>query len=559
MKWSTKAYELNDGRCVRGNAAAAMRALDAVDTIGPGKIQEHSDGTTREELLAFTDGEMWCEDIGAWVTPSGKDLFSLEPDGRMVSRIEEFLRSRVLWATDQLERHPDEKKRIGKYLAFVKRQDGPGTAARMATSLRNRKCIPASQLDCAPWLIGTPDGAVDLRYGELMAEYEDMYAEAYGGEPTYDARRFKITKRTGASARDIYDDDERWAEFVSEVMDGDTEKIAFLKRALGYSLYGGNPEKATFVLWGPKRDNGKSTLMNAIKAAMGDYAATAPAGLLLEQRNEDYTKANPVLASLPGARLVDVSEPPFGARLDGSAVKKLASGTDEVTCRRMYGSTFSYVPQFKVWMHCNALPIVRDPSAVDPRHMFVIEFTRSFSPDERDITLSERFATEKGKATVLKWLLEGYREYEERGLDAPESVVTATTNWLMSSGTWLDRFIDERCVLGSGEKCLVADFKDAVSAYADSIGAEPMKTRDMNAYLRQMSIHNKCSNGERFYRGISLLETEQVSCSESVLENVLSDDFDQTIEFENEKEQNKEHVRTGKNRTKITLLPAEID
>ena len=165
-------------------------------------------------------------------------------------------------------------------------------------------------------------------------------------------------------------------------------------------------------------------------------------------------------------------------------------------------------------MHCNALPVVRDPSAIDPQHMFVIEFTRSFTGEERDLTLADRFKTPDGMHTVLKWLTDGYRDYRERGLDAPDSVKAATTAWLVTSGTWLDRFVAECCVVGSGESCLVTDFKAAMNAYCEECDGEKMGMKAVNAYLRQLSVANRPSHGQRMYRGIGLLEAPKEGTNE---------------------------------------------
>jgi putative DNA primase/helicase len=247
--------------------------------------------------------------------------------------------------------------------------------------------------------------------------------------------------------------------------------------------------------------------MNAVKHALGDYADTAPAGLLLVNRNESYTQANPVLARLPGKRLVDVSEPPAGAELNGAMVKKLASGQDEISCRQLHREEFTYVPDFTVWMHCNALPVVRDASAIDPRHMFVIEFTRSFGPDERDPRLWEELTSEEGATDVMEWLLVGYQEWRERGLDAPRSVTDATVAWLRTSGTWLDRFLEEECVLGSDRRCPIPLMKAAMTAWTEENDVDMLSMYKVNKYLEQRTVTRGKSGDVRYYAGIDLLPT----------------------------------------------------
>ena len=520
MRWSKEPYGLEDGTTVVGVAAAAMRSLDAIDPLSPDRATMYADGNTREELSNFLDDLRWCESIGKCVVRGDRDMFELRDESHLYCLVEDFLTARLLWAQDQLRKHPDEKKRIGGYVTFCKRQDTITTAKNMKSSMKERLRIDVSELDTAPDMLGTEHGVMSLETGDLPADRIDWLSMAHVDVGKYDTLGYKVTKRVRGELDSAFRHvehayDERWDEFIDEIMDGDSEKADFLQRALGYSLYGGNPEKATFVLWGPKRDNGKSTLMNIVKHVLGDYADEAPAGILLVNRFENYTAANPVLAKLVGKRLVDVSEPPLGAELNGAMVKKLASGTDAVSTRHLHREEFSYIPQFTIWMHCNALPIVRDPSAVDPQHMFVIEFTRSFAPEERDMTLVDRFKGEDGMHTVLAWLLEGYQMYLERGLNPPECVRRATESWLVSSGTWLDRFIAERCVVSSEERCLVSDFKEAALAYCEEFGGDPMPVRKMNAYLQQLNVSNRPSHGKRFYRGVGLLPAPENGTSEA--------------------------------------------
>lgn len=521
MKWSVRPYALTgvyeDGEPmqVTGTVAAVMRSLDAFDPLGGDERNTMTDYQTRLELLNYLGDFRWCDGLGRAVVRAERDMYRLADADELRRNVEDFLGARVVWARNALrlaKADDDADEGAAKaYLAFARKQDTTAQVERMAKAMRSQHPVKPDQLDREPGVIGTPSGVMSLESGELFSEREDWMAMA-GVQPEgrYSALSFNVTKRvrgelSSSFHRREFAYDSRWDTFIDEICDGDAAKASFLQRALGYSLYGGNPEKATFVLWGAKRDNGKSTLMNVVKHVMGDYADEAPAGLLLVNRFENYTAANPVLAKLVGKRLVDVSEPPLGAELNGAMVKKLASGTDALSTRHLNRDEFSYIPQFTIWMHCNALPVVRDPSAIDPQHMFVIEFTRSFTGAERDLGLADRFKTPDGMHTVLTWLVQGYLDYLERGLDAPDSVRRATGAWLETSGTWLDRFIADCCVLNLAESCLVEDFKEAAFAYCESVGAEKMGMKAVNAYLRQLNVVNKPSHGKRFYRGIGLV------------------------------------------------------
>lgn len=516
MKWSSDPYILTSGTVITGVKAQAFRALNKYDPTGPGKQVLCTDSQTRDELVFFIQGIRYCPEIEKVVVPYGRDMFTLSDESYLLTLIEDYLSARVLWAKEEITLHPLVVDNIMPYYKFAIKQDSVAFAKKMLESVENRVLVPVALLDTDPASLGTPGGVYDLDAAEIRADTQDI-SLIYDGVDfdEYDAASFNITKQTRAEL-DSYSRglshtyDERWDKFILEIMGGDEERAAFLQRALGYSLYGGNPEKATFVLWGPKRDNGKSTLMNIVKYAIGDYADDAPAGLLLYNKFENYTAPNAVLAKLVGKRIVDVSEPPLGAELNGAMVKKLASGTDAVSTRRPYGDEFSYIPQFTLWMHCNALPIVHDVTAVDIEHMFVIEFPVSFTGAARDMGLTDRFKTQNGAFTVLSWLLKGYNEYKNQGLNPPRCVKQATQSWLLNSGTWLDAFIRDYCVMGSDKMITTGSLREAAKAYCEERG-DTFTLKWFKESLRAMNISEVHKSDGKYYLGIKLLDVSVVN------------------------------------------------
>src|SRR4029450_6154144 len=75
---------------------------------------------------------------------------------------------------------------------------------------------------------------------------------------------------------------------------------AFLCRAVGYSLTGDTGEEVLFFIHGPEAA-GKSTFVEAIKAALGDYARTADFETFLQKRGDGGIRND--IARLAGARL----------------------------------------------------------------------------------------------------------------------------------------------------------------------------------------------------------------------------------------------------------------
>ncbi len=156
--------------------------------------------------------------------------------------------------------------------------------------------------------------------------------------------------------------------------------------------------------------------------------------------------------------------------------------------------------------------------------MFVIEFTRSFSESERDLTLTDRFKTEDGMFTVLTWLIDGYHKYLDRGLDALDCVTRTTKAWLSISKTWLQAFLDERCVVASDKACPVTEFKIAARKYCESKG-EIFTLKGMRKALESVNTASEIlSDGSRLYRGVALKKSNK-----SEFKNAIDESKDEEI------------------------------
>ncbi|MEA2523985.1 MAG: putative primase/helicase, partial [Thermomicrobiales bacterium] len=71
-----------------------------------------------------------------------------------------------------------------------------------------------------------------------------------------------------------------WDAYLASVTGGDAALAAYLQRAVGYALIGGNPERVLLILHGEGR-NGKSTFLETLKTVFADYAkTTAPPTLI---------------------------------------------------------------------------------------------------------------------------------------------------------------------------------------------------------------------------------------------------------------------------------------
>jgi putative DNA primase/helicase len=163
--------------------------------------------------------------------------------------------------------------------------------------------VTVADLDADSWLLNTASGTLDLRTGHMRAhDPADL-----------------LTKVTGAGVDPAASGDV-FARFLAEILP-DPAVRDFVQRLFGVALIGRVIEHVLPIFTGVGR-NGKSTLLNVIRAALGDYAIEAEPDLLIER-----DRAHPTgLMDLRGVRLAVCQESDDGRRLAVGTVKRLTGG-----------------------------------------------------------------------------------------------------------------------------------------------------------------------------------------------------------------------------------------
>ena len=188
--------------------------------------------------------------------------------------------------------------------------------------------------------------------------------------------------------------------------------------------------------------NGKTTYIETVCFALGDYAMTAEPTLLMSHRGEAHPTG---VADLLGKRFVSTTETQQGARFDIALMKRLTGG-DTLKARLMRQDFFS-VPAIASAADVHQPP-ARDrrrqrggvaPHPADPVHR----------RDPRERTRREprgqaagrgRRGAELGRSTA-GWTI------ARRGLAEPEAVWLATADYKAESDA-VGRFIEDECETG---------------------------------------------------------------------------------------------------------------
>jgi putative DNA primase/helicase len=214
-----------------------------------------------------------------------------------------------------------------------------------------------------------------------------------------------------------------WLAFLRKVTGEDEELIGFMQRFLGYCLSGLTTEHALLFLFGTG-SNGKSVFTAVLTAIFGDYAIIAPMEMFIATHVERHPTE---IARLRGARLVVAHETQKGRRWDESKLKTLTGG-DPISGRFMRGDFFDFQPTHKFVIAGNHKPGFRTVDEAIRRRFLLVPFTVCIPKEERDRDLTEKLKAE-GPA-VLRWMVDGFLEWQCDGLMVPERVRAATDEYL---------------------------------------------------------------------------------------------------------------------------------
>lgn len=327
-----------------------------------------------------------------------------------------------------------------------------------------------------PFLLGTPEGVVDLRTGLLReANSADL-----------------VTKHTSVGPDP--GNPTLWNRFLSDATGADPSLMDFLQRLCGYALTGDIREQCLFFVYG-QGGNGKSVFLNTLRAILGDHAVVSPIDMF---EATAFAKHPTEIAMLAGARLVCASETARGKAWDEVRIKQLTGG-DPITARYMRCDFFTFEPTFKLIIVGNHKPDLREVDDALRRRIFIVPFTQR--PAIPDLELEHKLRTEHGQ--ILAWMIEGCRQWVGQGLDAPAAVRAATKEYFAEQDG-MARWIEDRCEIASDLKTPPNELFNNWSHYALEMGFTPMSSRAFGDAILRQGFERLKTNGVRYFAGIGL-------------------------------------------------------
>jgi putative DNA primase/helicase len=435
-------------------------------------------GNAQRLVLAYGSGLRYCYPWKKWLVWNGCQ-WKEDKTGLVQRRAKETIRFLYINAANQSDQASREA--LAKFAVASEAEARLRAMVKLARSEPGVPILP-EELDANSWLLNVQNGTLDLRTGDLRDHRKNDL----------------ITKLVPVE----YDPNARcplWERFLDRIFNGDKELIGFVQRAVGYALTGSTREQVLFMLYGTGA-NGKSTFLETLRAALGDYAHHADFSTFIA-RNINGPRND--IARLNGARLVTAQEIQSGQRLDERLVKQLTGG-DTVTARFLYAENFEFKPTFKLFLAANHKPVIRGTDHAIWRRIRLIPFTVTIPDEEQDKDLARKLQREL--PGILTWAVRGCLQWQEKGLAAPETVTKATATYRREMDTFAG-FLSERCILFSEARVSAKALYTAYREWCAEMGEKTLTQRKVGMALTEKGLERRRlgASGRYWWIGVGLL------------------------------------------------------
>lgn len=356
------------------------------------QVLKHGEGLDGQQAI-------WDRDRGRWLVWTGSrwDETDQSVFYELMDQIVE-----VYTNFEMFNRVEDENKKF----KFMGKLGDPSNFDKILKRLKSTRGLGIAGLktDQRDDLLNVENGTVSLTTGELLPAKKE-YLMTKQAPVKYDP---------SAKAPKV------WSQFLETTFQNSTDiiktddqhPIPWIQKALGYLIWGGNPQQLTYLLYGPTARNGKTTTLTIISRILGSredasraYTRQEDVQILMANHSRSGQGPSPALAQSENNRLMILSEPKAGDVLDSGLVKSF-TGDGMISARLAYQNSRNFRPTAKPVIASNWLP-KNDGDAGVMRRFLVIPYDHHVADYsiESDPRIDDKLWNER--VEILTWLVNG--------------------------------------------------------------------------------------------------------------------------------------------------------
>jgi putative DNA primase/helicase len=479
-KWDERRYA--DGETY-GQATIRKALTNNNSSVGPSPQTESKQpkfnltelGNSERLVYRHRQGIRYCHTWKSWMIWDGQRWVQDKSD-RITKLAKDVVRSIYFEAGQASD--TTERQEISKH---ARKSESSHNVNAMITLAESEVPVRTEELDQDPWLFNCQNGTLNLKTGILSPHRRENY----------------ITKLAPVNY-DKKAPHPLWDAFLDRVFDGNKDLIAFMQRAIGYTLTGLADEQCLFILHGSGA-NGKTTFLQTISAIMSDYAMQTPTETLLVKAKGAIPND---VARLKGARFVIASEAEAEQRLAENLIKQMTGG-DTISARFLHQEFFDFKPTHKMFLGTNHKPIINGTDYAIWRRIRLIPFEITIPETERDPKMLEKLLKEK--EGILAWAVEGCLRWQSNGLGMPAAVKEATAGYRNEMDV-LSQFISDTCKIGGDLLVPSKELYCVFEKWCSTNGEQQITHRKFTQRLKEMKFDTLQigSDRKRGFKGLAL-------------------------------------------------------
>jgi P4 family phage/plasmid primase-like protien len=325
------------------------------------------------------------------------------------------------------------------------------------------------ELDGDPDLLNTPSGVVDLRTGQLRPHDPDlMMSKITAADYRPGAQHPDWTKALDAVPEDIRD---------------------WFRLRMGQALTGHMTPDDRLVVCQGSGANGKTTVMDTIGRAAGDYYILASDRILLANPDQHPTE----IMDLQGVRLAVAEETPEARRLSVVRLKKTI-GTPRIRARKVHRDTVEFDATHSFFLSTNYRPVIEETDRGTWRRLALVRFPFTFRKAGEDLVGANDRRSDEGLrdrakldpevwTAALAWMVDGARAWYDLGRvmpPLPARVETDTRDWRTESDQVL-AYLDDRLRFDRDRHVMATDLLADLNDWLDDRGHRPWSDKTLAA------------------------------------------------------------------------------
>lgn len=390
---------------------------------------------------------------------------------------------RAIYAEAEHCEAPEIRQAIAKH-ARMSEKSGAISAMIALAQAEAGISVALDELDADPMLLNCENGTIDLASGALRQ---------------HDAADL-ITKMCPARYEPLATH-AVFTRFLAEATDHDAQLQDYIQCAAGYAVQGRATERALFFIFGPP-GSAKSTLIDALGAALGDYHVSSGRETWLVQKNTGGNRGD--LVRLAGARLVTATEFRRGDRFDEGLIKAITGG-DAIVHSAKFEAEVTIRPTFALWFAANAAPIIRDDDAGMWARMRRIPFDHVIPEADQDKSIKQTLQDDpEARAAILAWAVAGCLKWQRDGLGEAAAVAKSNEAYRAEMDPIGGFF--ELCKFEPDLKMTAGSFRKAYRSWCDDNGVKFMLERnEIENRLRPHGAKYVTIRGKQWVKGVDLI------------------------------------------------------